>query len=103
MLHKEGVFDVTQDYNIEVLYKFFYKNELLPENDGVNKETVGFKAMSTIKVQYYVTLFDYFVYELKIVFTPFEITPFEAGIYYTRPSAYMRGDRGQAYLKFSYS
>ena len=103
VLYKEGLFDITQDYNIELLYKLFYKNEVLEDDDGVNKESIGFKVASDIRVTYYATFFDYFVYELTLNFIPFEVTQLEAGLYYTIPSAYMRGDPGQAYIKFSYS
>ena len=92
LFNEEGKLVITQDWSVEVAYKVFYANELDGDDDGVESDVFGVKVFSTAATTFYFSILDYFDFEIAFELIPFEICPLKMGMYYTRPSALLRGD-----------
>ena len=46
ILFEEGIIDVSYDYKFEIAYKAYFNNELDANNDGLEKDALGFNVYS---------------------------------------------------------
>ena len=92
ILSQAGIIDVSYDYNFEVGYKAYYNNELDETNDGLEIDALGFNIFSLVKTQFYFNILEHFQFEIKFELIPFDITPLEMSLTYSRPAGLIRGD-----------
>jgi len=46
ILFEDGIIDVSYDYKFEIAYKAYFNNELDANNDGLEKDALGFNVYS---------------------------------------------------------